>query len=186
MDTMLRLFFAVNFNEKDLFVELLNKSKELFDNQDKIKWVEENNLHLTIFFIGEVNETFAKQLISDCDIQFTTLPTITLQYDSNFVFYHKKHPRVFGIRFKEDEALTKLKTKTNKLLEKYGITDEERTFIPHLTFGRVKEAKKLENFTKFEQHAFDFKTASISSFVLFQSTLTSSGPIYKPLWEIKL
>ncbi len=183
---MLRLFFALNLKEHNVLLYLFEKTRDCFSLKNKIKWVDANNLHITIFFIGEVDEITAKKIVEKCNNKFTGLKGFCLEYSKNLVFYNRKNPKVVGIEFKKNESILQLKKHTDELLICFDILPEERTFVPHLTFGRVKECLNLSEFTEYEKltniKSFSF---NVDSFILFKSTLTSSGSIYEPLWQIK-
>ncbi len=181
---MKRLFVAIKFNEEEQLALLCNQSKQLFRKHTKIKWVEEQNLHLTLFFIGEVENETALKIQNEFEQRFKYIKPVSLEYDGNFIFYHKHIPKVIGIRFKSNEYLTFLKQELNDMMKKFKIHEEERNFIPHLTFGRVKQIASMNEFDTYINLQFPITFITVSVLCLFESTLNPSGPVYTPLIEL--
>jgi|YNPMSStandDraft_2_1061718.scaffolds.fasta_scaffold04402_3 2'-5' RNA ligase len=184
---MIRLFFALNLKEQEILINLFNNTKKFFSNKNKIKWVSYDNLHITIFFIGEIQNYLANEIIALCNDTYSHLKAFSIEYKNNLVFYNnRKIPKIVGIEFKTNEFIIELKNATDNFLEKFDIQPEKRDFIPHLTFGRVKECFASNEFLKFENSNFiEQIKLNIDSFTLYKSTLTSNGSIYEPLWQIK-
>jgi 2'-5' RNA ligase len=185
----MRLFFAIKIKENEELIKMLNIAKNLF-KVNRIKWVLDEQLHITVFFIGEVDNNLSNQLIYDSKIVFSSIKSFQLEFDNNLIFYHKNIPKVIGVSFKPNAEIIDIKNKTEKLLEKYNIFPENRAFVPHITFGRVKEFVSEKEFYKFINTNFieivKKTTYNFESYVLYKSTLTPDGPIYDEIWKITI
>jgi 2'-5' RNA ligase len=64
-----------------------------------------------------------------------------------------------------------------------GFKIEERQFKPHLTLGRIKSVKNIENLkTMLERYKDNqFQIVHVNEVILFESILVQTGPIYKSL-----
>ena len=68
-----------------------------------------------------------------------------------------------------------------------GYEPEEKSFKAHLTLGRVKDDRKLGELPRaIQAYPLEKKPFRLDRLVLFQSTLTPEGPVYKRLHEVKL
>lgn len=86
------------------------------------------------------------------------------------------------------EDLVALQRQIDGELKKIGFKPEERDFHPHLTLGRAKSNRGIDELIgrmeKFREEEFgDFRVEGV---VLFRSDLKPSGPIYTQLREMKL
>ena len=101
-------------------------------------------------------------------------------------FPKPKFPRVIWIGTDENggNMLIQLSKQVEKVLEPLGLPSD-KPFIPHITIFRIK--KKVGDITKEleEQKRVDFGTQIVTSIKLKKSELTSNGPVYSDLEEIK-
>lgn len=187
---MVRLFIAVE-------VEDLNTLKRIIDIKNRVnacssyidlKAVEDENLHMTLRFIGEVNE----HLINDI--------TNVLQCVSNFkrfsirfrgvgAFPSVGRPRVIWLGVSEGSNQLKLiRDCIEKGLRRLGFQPEKEEFTPHLTLARVKEFKPSRCLSELfaELNDVDVGPSPVTKVKLKKSTLTPKGPIYSDLFEVLL
>lgn len=184
---MLRLFFAITLKNHELLNRLFIQCKQKLDSAGQIRWVKPEQLHITIAFIGEVKQDVANSIIQHSAELFTQLPEIKLKYDKNLVFYHQHKPTVVGIKFDTNNEILKLKEQTDALLRKHNIEVDKRPFVPHITFGRVKQAFNSDAFRKFEFESYSqIKEFEAEQYSLYQSVLNFfTGAQYTPLWTTK-
>lgn len=184
---MLRLFFAITLKDHKLLNSLFIQCKQQLESAGQIKWLKPEQLHITTAFIGEVEENLAKSIIDHCNALFIQLPEIKLKFNKNLVFYHQHKPTVVGIKFETNTEILKLKEQTNSLLRKLNIETENRPFVPHITFGRVKQAYRSEVFKQYEFESYSpIKEFDAEHYSLYQSVLNySTGAQYTPLWTTK-
>lgn len=148
-----------------------------------IKWVEPENMHLTIKFMGEVPDKLVEQVVERVSYSVHGEVAFNISFSILGGFPNLRRPRVLWIGVKEGkEKIVQLMTKLNEELAKLGFETESRTHVPHLTIGRVKKIQDL----RLESE--DFKTPSFlaNRVYLIKSELTSRGPIYTDIKEFKL
>ena len=157
----MRTFIALKLSDeiKEEFSRLEEKLKTA---EADVKWVKPHNIHLTLKFLGDVEESKIGQIKNQLRVLWV------------------------GLDRGSSEA-EKIAKSIEDNLEKIGFPKEERPFSAHFTFGRVKSGKnknKLkELISSLEVRP---KSCAIKHITLFQSTLTPKGPIYVPLHIAKL
>jgi len=160
----------------------------------KIKWVPKENLHLTLKFLGEINQQTLEKVIHNL-LQIKLPEPVNLKLFSCGIFPNLKFPKVLWLSFEEKEKkiLNSLVKKIETSMEQIGFKKEKRDFIPHLTIARVKlfNTRDIENFkkifTKLKQkmEEKEFKYFSVSKLTLFKSTLTPKGSVYTIIKEFQ-
>jgi 2'-5' RNA ligase len=157
----------------------------LKDSLRDLKWVAPDNLHLTLKFLGEVQESDIKKLSGSIQKTVSGSKQFSIVLSHTGFFPPGKHPRVIWIGADGGaDNLLELFQELEHYLEDAGFDREEKTFSPHLTIGRVKRDKKIlipDTLPEFVPVEFVVK-----SVVLFKSTLTSQGPVYEKLFEGEL
>lgn len=179
----MRLFLAIPASFK-LKEQIENFLKE---KPFKASWVKKENLHITLKFLGEVEEKKAKYLEENINNILIPLKYKEFQFEYASSFPNEKKPRVLFLKFKEDEEILNYQKDLEDIFEKEGFKKEEREFKIHLTLARLKYPPDNLKFKKFLEDAsnFDFSPFCVERIVLFQSILMKEGPLYKPLRTIE-
>ena len=177
----MRTFVAIEISNNDI----VNSIKKF---QTKInidaKPVESRNLHFTLQFLGEVSEEILQKIIQALrKIEFSSF---SVNLKGIGAFPKPKFPRVIWIGTDDNggNMLIQLSKKVEKVLEPLGFFSD-KPFKPHITVFRIK--KKVGDITKEldSQKMIDFGIQEVTSIKLKKSELTSKGPIYSDLEEIK-
>jgi len=151
----------------------------------KVTWVPADRLHLTIRFIGEVDDAKASAV---CEA--LTAPIAVAPFDLTLVgvgaFPKGGSPRVLWVGITDGrEELLAIERDVTRRLALLGIPEEERAYSPHLTLARVREPAGLRTVPLLEGLANRrVGTARIDAITLFQSKLSPKGPTYTPLLRI--
>jgi 2'-5' RNA ligase len=155
-----------------------------FGHLYEVKWVADRNLHITLKFLGEVDQARAA-LLSDRLSQIEVDPANL--YPDRLVFFPPRGPvRVIGAGLAGDaDALHRLHNNIDAACEELRFAREDRPFVPHITLGRNKRGRyeKVAGFVR-GNPPFDCwpgPTFTASSFALVQSELRPDGPVYTPL-----
>ncbi|WP_423792575.1 RNA 2',3'-cyclic phosphodiesterase [Methanocaldococcus indicus] len=174
----MRVFLAI-----DIPKDIKNKIYELQkDFKIKgIKLVEKENLHITVKFLGEVDDNTLNKILN-LNLE---IPKTKIELKGLGTFPNENYIRVIWIGVYGEGLINIFKEIDNKL-NTLGF-EKERSYVPHLTLGRVKfiENKKLlkEKINKNKDIFIgEFETNSIK---LYKSTLTPTGPIYEVIKEWK-
>jgi 2'-5' RNA ligase len=183
---MKRLFIAIKIKPDQHFLDVYQTLRNDLSHE-KIKWVPEENLHLTLRFLGETNENKIDRIT-----KAITEASIKRQFEFSVkdtgIFGSSYRPKViwFGITPKED--LQKLAGLINQSLSRIGYTNDRQNFVPHLTAGRIKE---LSDKTLFQNIISKYKTqflqkVNVNEIILFESVLLKQGATYRTLETFKL
>jgi 2'-5' RNA ligase len=185
----LRTFIAVALSEpiRDRCVALQDT---LARSGADVKWVEAENLHVTLLFLGEVDERDLSALcraVSDtCAAQDSFLASV----DKVGCFPNPRRPRTIwvGLGAGEAEMRTLHDMLEPPLLDLGCYRREERLFTPHVTLGRVKGDASAGSLAQAltKQAAWQGGEMDVGEVQVLSSELTPSGPIYTVLSRAKL
>jgi 2'-5' RNA ligase len=150
----------------------------------KIRWVRAENIHLTLKFLGDIEEIKINEIAEAVSKTAEQHSPISLKAKGIGVFPGIKRPRVLWVGLSGQlEALIKLQQTLDENLIALGFSSEERPLKGHLTMGRIKDridVKKLGDalmaFRRFESETF-----TTGQIILYKSELTPSGAIYTKL-----
>jgi 2'-5' RNA ligase len=183
----MRLFIACEI-PADVRKELVTLQKTIGEEKARIKWVEPENTHLTLKFLGEVDEDKV-DAIKDRLGEIRSEP-IDAHASGLGVFPSESYIRVIWVGLEPASEIEKLHEKIDKAMSELGFRAESR-FQTHVTIGRVRSIKNKEYFIKritelkgrWREIGEHFR---IDRFKLKKSTLTPNGPIYEDVAVIGL
>jgi 2'-5' RNA ligase len=155
-----------------------------------IKWVDKKNQHITLKFLGWVEDRKIDDLTGSLTDLAKDFGTIKVSFAGLGVFPDAKRPRVVWVGIDEGgDRVKKLAERLEDRLSKEGYREgEDREFSPHLTIGRIKEkidAEALSSYIEKNKKA-DFGGFVVKNISLMKSTLRRSGPIYEEIKKIKI
>ena len=154
-----------------------------------VKWVEEKNIHLTLKFLGEIDENKLLRVKNILDETGKLSRPFEISLKDIGAFPDIDYPRVIWAGLGKGSAESKiLAERIDEELSRIGFEKESRLFAAHLTIGRVRSVRNKEALkSKLTAYSLQFtaKPQLISSIILFQSTLTPEGPVYTKLHEAK-
>lgn len=179
----MRTFIAIEIEPsiKEKISELINK---LSQTGARVGWVKKESIHLTLKFLGEVDEKKIKEVSERLkEISSRTKPFKIRIEGAGWFPEGSLNPRVLWIGIKYPEQLRVLWKGIEKEMKELGFKEEERDFSPHITIGRVKEKERisavLEILKKFMTTFFG--ETEVKSIVLFKSVLKPDGAEYTPI-----
>lgn len=175
----MRTFIAVNLPD-----EIKKKVAEVTASLKKIdsgiKWVEPQNLHLTLKFLGWVEDKRLPEVVEITGK--VSSPSFKLKLAGMGSFPEGKSPRVLWVDIIEGAA--ELKALADHLEEDFsaaGFRAEKREFSPHLTIGRIKDKRGIDQVIEEMQKlaGVSFGECVVSSLEIMKSTLSRKGPTYE-------
>ena len=177
----MRAFISMDL-DKEAKKEVLNLQKELEKSKlVKGKLTEQENLHLTLKFLGDVDEKKAeevKKLLRQIKFRKfnSELETIGTFGDRDV--------RIIWVKLGGEDVL-ELQKQIDEQLK--NLFKKEFRFMSHVTIMRIKEAPEQKQLNEYLKKL-NFKKIkfSVNEFVLNKSTLTKKGPIYEVLEKYKL
>ncbi len=185
----MRLFIAIEIPYKIL--KGLEEVKNYLSGPNlRIRWVRLENIHLTLKFLGEVDEAMVKDIDMAMERLGESHVPFELAVRGMGCFPQVKRPRIVwaGIETDVDGVLSSIHQGLETGLEDFGFIREKRAFHPHLTLGRIKAVYDTD---KWSRRLGLLKDKSFGSFIadrlcLFQSILERSGAVYTKLKEVRL
>ncbi len=154
-----------------------------------VKWIETGNIHLTLKFLGDITEEKCVEVRSVLDETGRSFKPFEISIKDIGAFPNINYPRVIWVGL--DNGANESKALAEKIGEKLleiGFQKEPRPFAPHLTIGRVRSPKNKEALKEKIGNAQlpIIKSHLVSSVALFQSMLSTKGPVYTKLHEARL
>lgn len=181
MDEKTRLFIAIDLPEpvKEILLKTMAQMGEHLPNQ-AVRWVRPVQLHLTLRFLGDTAVAQLPALQEELAQLATRHGAFSLRLNGVGAFPNRKKPRVIWVGLDGDLAvLWKMQAELEDRVVQLGWSREKRPFSPHVTLGRVKDAKQMQ--------ALDWQvdlaeiSFGVTAVQLVQSELRPSGAIYTVL-----
>lgn len=190
--SLVRTFVAINPPDtiRPAFARVLARLRSALPYPEAIKWVEPEQCHVTLRFIGEVPIDAVPRLVSDLRTAARTMAPLQLAAGGLGQFPEGTRPRVLWIGITGDvSALRELAEAVTVATADFGRI-EDRPFQAHLTLARIKTgdprllreiASRLQNV-----HVDELGRWTVAQMDLMKSTLTPAGPIYECLASVPL
>jgi RNA 2',3'-cyclic 3'-phosphodiesterase len=171
---MPRLFVAI-----DLPDDVKDQMGKICSGISGARWVRREQMHLTLRFIGEVNDSQAE--VIKPALVATKIAPFVMTLKGVGQFPSKGHPRVLWVGVSAPPSLTELQQYIEKSLVKQGFAPEDKPFSAHITLARFKMSPSPESVRQYLARHADFKSDAIpvESFVLYSSLLAPQGPTYR-------
>ncbi len=141
------------------------------------KRVERENIHITIKFLGEVND--ADKIVNKLSF-LNEYPSFNVKIHGVGFFPSKDRPRVVWIGVISNDFVDLMKNVDDAL---YPDFPKERSYVPHITIARVRKPIDTK---KFDDIGF-LGEVKIEKVTLFRSRLLPTGPVYSKIhtWLLK-
>ncbi len=169
---------------------LLDAIESLQREAEGVRWVREDQLHLTLKFIGELDERDLPDTIECLQDAVGEVGPFTMRVGGLSGFPPRGTPRVIHVGVEEPTgALMALQEAVEEnLAEGVGIKPESRRYIPHVTLGRVKKRSLCPSLDEMRGvlESDDFGAVEVQSMVLMKSDLKPTGAVYSVVHEFPL
>jgi 2'-5' RNA ligase len=189
MARRLRTFIALDLGQS-IRDRLVSLQETLSAFAPEVKWVEPENLHVTLLFIGEVDERSVLEVCRGVSQCCQSIPRFQMSVETVGCFGNPRRPRTIWVGVGEGAAeVTALHgTLEEKLLELGCYRREDRAFTPHITIGRVKQDVSGGDLAGVLQKKADWQAGAVnvSEVLVMSSELTPQGPIYTILSRARL
>ncbi len=181
----IRAFIAIEIGS-----EIKRRVSECVDKLKRtgadVKWVVPENIHLTLKFLGNIEEDTLPGLNEIISGVVSMRESFNISIENIGAFPNLKRPRVVYVCVGEGEKennLLSLYENLNKRIEELGIKGESRKYVGHITLGRIRTKRNVSELTtalKSGTVCF-FGIERVSCLYLVQSQLTPQGPFYTKL-----
>jgi 2'-5' RNA ligase len=141
------------------------------------KWIDRENMHLTLRFIGEVPEDRRADIHHG--LSRVRQPSFAVSLAGIGYFKQGRNPTVLWVGVERNDALQQLHDKIELALQREGFEADPRRYSPHITLARLQRAPEARVAAFVAEHnLFRLPPFAVDSFTLFSSFLSSSGAIY--------
>jgi 2'-5' RNA ligase len=169
---MPRLFIAI-----DLPTDIKDMLHGLCSGLPGARWVPDDQLHLTLRFIGDVEHSLFAELYSRLDeVRATPFP---LHLKGLGVFPNIGKPRVLWVGLKKSDPLKELRKKVDSVVRHLDIPLEKKKFSPHITIARLGKTPgpRLGSYIT-SNNLFKTPPFRVNSFRLYSSILRPQGAVH--------
>ncbi|MDI6711100.1 MAG: RNA 2',3'-cyclic phosphodiesterase [Bacillota bacterium] len=181
-----RLFWAVNLPE-DMKAVLARLQDRLRHPALDAKWVEQENLHLTLKFLGETEAATVTALVDAVRERVSGSGSVLLELCRCGTF--GRPPRVLWVGVQGDvPRLRAVHERVEEACRPLGFEPETRGFSPHLTLARLRAAGRglPREVAAAAAAVGSLGTLSVTSIELMRSRLSPRGPVYSVLASVNL
>ena len=153
-----------------------------------LKLVEPENVHITLKFLGDTEETLVDEIEKIMNNAVKDASTFNIQLKGAGVFPNQNYIKVVWVGIEHGDPIATIAQEIDEKLSKFGFKKEERKFSPHLTIARVKTSRNKDKLLQIIEKYRDveFTDMKVDSIKLKKSDLTPKGPIYTTLKEAKI
>ena len=127
----MRAFIAIELPE-EIKTILSNLQNELKQARADVKWVKPENIHLTLKFLGEIEQDLIKEIQPILEEIAQKKPCFSLYLSSLGAFPKLQYPRVIWISLTNDQAVIEIAKDLEKELLRIGLAAESRPFSSHI------------------------------------------------------
>ena len=169
---MHRLFVAIRPPEPilDLLIDAMDDSPDF-------RWQDEQQLHLTLRFIGEVDRPLASDIADALGRVRAERFSVRVKGVGRF---EQRNSGALWAGVEPKEPLAALAAKVERACASAGVEPERRAFHPHITLARWKgrRTRELESFLE-RRRALGSDPFDVDRFILFESRLSRHGAHYE-------
>jgi RNA 2',3'-cyclic 3'-phosphodiesterase len=189
-----RLFFAFDIDEpfRDDLTRLVDELSKRLDPpggglKGRVKWVERENFHLTVRFLGFTPESRLTEIRSVLESPFGSR-TFELRFDRLGAFPDRGAPRVIWVGASAGATPAAIaQQELEQRLESVGVPLEGRPFRAHLTLGRFREPSRASQARAIHEFAMTpIGPLLVDHITLYESHLSNRGPSYAALMRMAL
>jgi 2'-5' RNA ligase len=178
----MRLFVAVDLSEdarRAIAAEQKRIAAALAEAKTRLRWVRSEQLHLTLVFLGEVEDNRVPS-VADAVGRDVDAPAFDVTFSGAGVFPPHRAPRALWIGITAGVSeLTALQQELAQRLVDTGVELDNRPFSPHLTLGRWRTSRSSDGRRALAAAAEGaIARMRVAAATLYQSQLSSSGPVY--------
>lgn len=198
---MIRAFLAVELSEElrwrltQVQQDLRRHLSHSLPKSVRIAWVQSASIHLTIKFLGDMDESIIEPMCAAIAQMMEGHRTLQIPLERLGVFPRPQQPRVLWVgpsvsweQGADAKRLAELHRAVEKRCRSFEFAPEDRPLSPHLTLARIKEGEREFSQALAQSGVLDgpmeIGTLPIASIVLMKSDLRPTGPVYTKLWEV--
>ena len=185
----IRTFIAVEV-DKNIRERMVTLQETLARSGTDVNWTQPENMHVTLLFLGEVDERDVVSVCRAVSACCEKLAPFTMKVERAGCFPNPRRPRILwvGVGDGTQELCALHDALETPLLELGCYRREERQYTPHITLGRVKGQRPADRLAEELQRQLGWRAgeAEVREVVVMSSELRPEGPVYAVLSRGKL
>jgi len=189
---MLRAFIAIELPAK-IQAAIAHSTTSLKKALPKplVRWVVQENVHLTLKFLGDVSPTNLDLLAEALKVEAAQHEQFDMSVGGLGAFPNVRRARVVWIGLQAPAELATLQRCVEGVATRLGYPAEERSFSPHLTLGRVGQSVSAGDLVKIRSaleacQVGDLGAVKVDAIHIFKSDLQPSGSVYTHLYTLPM
>ena len=183
----IRCFISVKLPD-DVRRSMADLIAELKKTGPDVSWVPAGNIHLTLKFLGNTNDSLIPMIKERITKKLSHYNAFYIKIVGVGCFPSERRPRVLWIGVERSDLLNSIQKDMEAEVEELGFAPEDRPFSPHLPFGRVRSqrgiAEMLRRVTEFRTA--DFGLVEVKSIHIMKSDLKPTGAEHTSIAEIPI
>jgi 2'-5' RNA ligase len=182
----MRTFISLNLSDDTVLIlkDFQKSVKDLlgFTESKKVKWEAPDKFHITLFFVGDIDEDKIEQVKED--LKKINTRTFYLRLNKLNAFPNLRNPRVlFTEVVEKGDKLNSLSEAINGIMKGYGY-EQGGKFHPHVTLGRVRRDMRLHGLK--ENAVPVVSDFEISELHIMKSVLSREGSVHESIFCMRL
>jgi 2'-5' RNA ligase len=177
---LVRLFIAVEIEDRDVLSRIIGVRDRILGLGADLKPVEDENIHLTLRFLGDVEDSMVPSIERVLE-PLSGFQPFRMRVRGLGVFPDLRSPRVVWVGVGEGSEVL-------RSMRGLRVFEDEHGFTPHITIARVRGRSGLDRLARYveENSEMDLGFSSVTRVVLKRSVLTPRGPIYSDVRRVLL
>jgi len=180
-----RIFIAINL-PKDIRQKITLFSQNLKRFNWPVKWVELENLHITLNFLGNLTREEIEKVCLISEKIIKNYHAFDLKIEQFNAFPNLMHARTIILQLEKSDKLMKLQQEISLKLKAEGFEIEEREFTAHIALGRVKRKGLRLDENLLNNLSIPKLIFTVQSIDIMKSELFPEGPKYNIVKSYKL
>ncbi|ASI98409.1 RNA 2',3'-cyclic phosphodiesterase [Thermococcus celer] len=182
----MRAFIAIDVSD-EVRDNLVRAQERIGNRAARIKFVERENFHVTLKFLGEIDDAQAEEVKEALKEIAKKHRKHSARVRGIGVFPNPNYVRVIWAGVENDEGIRAIARDVEREMRRLGFK-KDKDFVAHITIGRVKFVRdKLELAMALKELANeDFGEFEVNAIELKKSTLTPKGPVYETVARFEL
>jgi 2'-5' RNA ligase len=180
-----RAFISADISPNDTLTALLDRLRQ---TQSDLKVVKAANLHVTLKFLGDTEESLVEEIMDRVRASAEGVELFTVRLQGMGAFPSMSNIRVVWVGMENGETLADLAALMDSSFTEMGFERDRKGFKPHLTVARARSGRGLEKVQDLitANATTDFGEYVIDRMTLKKSVLTPQGPQYSSIREVLL
>jgi 2'-5' RNA ligase len=177
--TYVRLFVALQ-TPSEIRGALLPILEDLKETGADVRWEPSEKLHATVKFLGNTDQSLVPRLSSELRDIARSYGPVGVRFLGIGCFPNLRRPRVVWVGMEDSEGhLSRIHQSIETAAESLGFKKEDRVFHPHVTLGRVRSPRGLQDLlTRLQTITFESGRILLNELVLMRSELKAGGSVY--------